>query len=125
MTDPNVNLQSILELKLSNNASSPTEGADHYFYLRSWVFTLDELETFLGYRTEEDSIIEEIMRWNDVVAQQRRSSTGTDLLTIRYVGICQGPKRPIDPFNEDVHSRRSGTFIEFVRVMEMLIPHGH
>ena len=70
MTVPNVNLQSILELKLSNNASSPTKGAHHYFYLRSWVFTLDELETFLSYMTEEDSIIEEIMRWNDVVAQQ-------------------------------------------------------
>jgi hypothetical protein len=75
--------------------------------------------------TEEDNTFEEIMRWSDVVTQQRKSSTGTDLLTIRYVGTCQGPKRPIDRFNEDVHSRRSGIFNEFVRVIELLMPHVH
>jgi hypothetical protein len=125
MTVPTIDLVRFLDLESSDNESGPTKSSQHHFYIRSWIFTLDELTSLIGYMTEEDNTSEEILRWSEIVAEQRKSSTGTDLLTIRYIGTCQGPRRPIDRFNEDVQSRRSGIFNEFIRVIELLIPHVH
>jgi hypothetical protein len=43
MTVPTVDLDKVLDLEVSNHASLPTENAQHHFYLRSWIFTLDEM----------------------------------------------------------------------------------
>jgi hypothetical protein len=122
---PDVDVKRFLSLQPSNNSSPPTPTEQHHFNVRSWVFTVEELTRLIQHMTEEDNTFEEIAEWADVVKEQERSPTGAKLLTIRYIGTCEGPKRPIDRFNEDLTSRKSGILHEFVRVVELLMPHIH
>lgn len=117
---PTSNLKEVLSLE-SSTITSELTSPGHHFYVRSWTLARKELEDVLHYMTDEDQTFEETAQWRKVL-DLYTGDKGPKFFTIRYVGTCEGPKRPYDRYAEDLKTRVDGILHEFVVVLEQLFP---
>ncbi|KAK4501828.1 hypothetical protein PRZ48_007637 [Zasmidium cellare] len=123
MVVSNSELSSILNLERSTEASPPT-GPGSHLYMRSWILTGAELSTLIQYMRSQDMLFEELEAWESVLDVWFRShSEAPSVFTIRYIGICDGPKRPIDRHIEDLTQRKYSLFVEFMGALQACLPH--
>lgn len=96
----------------------------HYFYIRELVFTGRELADLINYMRASDDGFEECNEWNEMLhIYGVRGPNGFDTWTLRYVGTVEGPRRPIDRFNEDLEGQLRNVLGEIYRAVENIHPH--
>lgn len=118
LTVPDSKLQQIMKMEISH-ASSPGTPAGYHFYIRSWEMTGDQLQRLLNAITLSGNTFPESILWQNTLSIcQRKAHLAPTHYTIRYVGTCEGPKRPADRYQEDLRrlQRRSvGEFMEYLQ----------
>jgi hypothetical protein len=96
----------------------------HYFYIRELVFTGQELAGLINYMRASDDGFEECSEWNEMLQiYGTRGTNGFDTWTLRYVGTVEGPRRPIDRYNDDLEYQLVSILGEAYRAIESLHPH--
>jgi hypothetical protein len=114
-------LDQILELEPST-VYSPSTPIGHHFYIRSWTLTKEEMNGILNHLSEEDETFEELEQWRLTMTLHGEWLDRGNFLTVRYIGTCASPIRPIDRYTEDLESKTSGILSEFQRAIEQLYP---
>jgi hypothetical protein len=114
-------LDLIMDLEPSTIQSPPTP-TGHHFYIRSWTLTNAEMEGILNHLSEEDETFEELEQWRLTMNLHKTLLDRGNFLTVRYVGTCASPVRPIDRYMADLESEASGILSEFQRAIEQLYP---
>ncbi|KAL2065775.1 hypothetical protein VTL71DRAFT_3445 [Oculimacula yallundae] len=79
-------------------------------------------EMLVQHMEDQDDTFEETAAWKLVTNMCNGRQSGLEYLTIRYVGTCSSPKRPLDRFREDTALRSGGILTEFSRAVEQLFP---
>ncbi|KAK4889161.1 hypothetical protein LTR27_011996 [Elasticomyces elasticus] len=100
--------------------SDPPSALGSHFYLRSWPLTADEMDVLLDYMAANEMRFEETDRWRESVELHRRNPSA--VFTLRYAGTVDGPRRPIDRFDEDLVQRKSGVLAETLQAMADCLP---
>jgi len=122
MTVTNAELAQVMEMQLSTLQDPPTELGSH-FYLRSWAMTGEQLQILLDYLARNELRFEETDAWRKVLHLHHHGHVSAPThYTLRYMGMEEGPRRPIDRYYEDLDKRRSGILIEVIRALEECLP---
>ncbi|KAG9752674.1 hypothetical protein KCU73_g6050, partial [Aureobasidium melanogenum] len=115
----NEDLADILDLQLSTPDSPPLPAGMHY-YSRAWSFRQDELQPVIRYMKNDDYFSQETRMWQGLLDANRNEPA--TIYTIRYIGSVQGPRRPIDRYQDDLDLRTSGLLAEFSRAVSAVCP---
>ncbi|KAH0339747.1 hypothetical protein KCU81_g7110, partial [Aureobasidium melanogenum] len=115
----NEELADILDLQLSTPDSPPLPTGTHY-YSRAWSFRHDELLAVIRYMKNDDHFSQETRTWQSIL-DAHHDEPGI-IYTIRYIGSVQGPRRPINRYQEDLDLRTSGLLAEFSRAISAVCP---
>ncbi|KAH0037686.1 hypothetical protein KCU78_g1641, partial [Aureobasidium melanogenum] len=115
----NEDLADILDLQLSTPDSPPLPAGMHY-YSRACSFRQDELQAVIRYMKNDDYFSQETRMWQGLLDANRNEPA--TIYTIRYIGSVQGPRRPIDRYQDDLDLRTSGLLAEFSRAVSAVCP---
>lgn len=122
ITVSNDQLSKILALEESTIMSPPSKEG-HSFYFRAWEFKIIQLEELIEYWRQDEIHHAEVNEWQRTIDHcKRRGLTQDYVVTIRYWGTVEGPKRPIDRHLADVKERNSGILGEFLNHVEAWFP---
>ncbi|KAK7981819.1 hypothetical protein PG996_009503 [Apiospora saccharicola] len=88
----------------------------------SWALASEELRRVKDYLLRESKELAEFEAWCEVLTKHEDYPKEGNKFTIRYVGICQRPSRPVDCFEEDLISRTSGILADIQTALEFLFP---
>ena len=105
---PDRDLQQIVSIELSTTSSPPTADG-HHFYVRCWQMTADQFSALLSTMNKNEVWFEECTKWKG--AWELHQNDPSAAFTVRYVGTCEGPKRPIDRHREDMWNKKNGMFL--------------
>lgn len=96
----------------------------HYFYVRELVLTGEELGDVVDYMRNSDDDFEETSEWSKMLQRYGiRGPVGFDTWTLRYVGTVEGPRRPVDCFEDDRDFQLANILGETYRAIENVCPH--
>lgn len=110
----NGELATILHLKEQRWNSTPTEPGKDYVYIRSFEFSGRELAQVIYHMRQNGDKFVELKEWQAVLEVFQWKND--QIFTIRYAGVVQGPKRPLDRYDKDL-ARSHGVFGAFVHTL--------
>ncbi|KAK8051265.1 hypothetical protein PG993_002650 [Apiospora rasikravindrae] len=115
-------LGKVINLQESTQSSPiPTDDGDD-FYVRSWAVTGDQLEDIMEYLIQDGKERSEFEAWCNVLTRHEAYAEEGNKFTIRFIGTCQLPARPVDRFLVDLASGTSSILPEFQTALEFLFP---
>ncbi|KAK8079816.1 hypothetical protein PG997_007634 [Apiospora hydei] len=115
-------LGKVLSLEESTQSSPVPRNDGDDFYVRSWAFTGEQLESIMEYLIQDGKELSEFEAWCKVLTYHEAYAEEGKKFTIRFIGTCQLPARPIDRFLADLSSGTSGILPEFQTALECLFP---
>lgn len=122
MSVTTADLEKIFRLQLSTATSGPLASGFHYFYMRSYTFTWNELKRICEVMTDgAGHTYVEVLNWRKVL-EIHETRAAQPFFTVRYFGTVQGPDTPYNRFLEDMRDRRSGILSEFLHYLVQLFP---
>ena len=117
-------LKQIYNLKESTITSEAGYETCHYFYIREFILTHEQLLQLIEHMSDGEADCDETAEWQKILnTQQHSGSHGFDKFSLRYLGMVEGPERPYDHLNADLKdSSSSNMFGEVYQAIGELFP---
>ncbi|KAK8128366.1 hypothetical protein PG984_009474 [Apiospora sp. TS-2023a] len=90
--------------------------------VQSWALKSEGLRRVMDYLLRDGKELAEFEARCEVLTKHEDYAKEGNKFTIRYVGTCQRPSRPIDRFEEDLISRTSGILADIQTALDFLFP---
>ncbi|KAF2483313.1 hypothetical protein BDY17DRAFT_145144 [Neohortaea acidophila] len=111
-----------MKMELSTQESQPSEPGQH-FYVRSWCLTSQELEAVVTILEKPDLVWPQVRKWRQILDVHALDGIGSQATyTIRYLGTCASPSRPIDRHIQDLVSPTAAFIQSFTGALRDAFP---